>query len=561
MNIFLEISGIIGIATIVALVMQYLKQPLILGHILTGIIVGPAVLNILRSGETIEVFSHLGITSLLFIVGLGLSPRIMREVGRIALIAGIGQVVFTTIFGILIGYAFGFGWITSTYLAVAFTFSSTIIVSKILSDKKDTQKLYGKIAIGMLLVQDVIATIALIAVTASMTGNGLHETILYTLLKSVVIGGGIYFASAYILPKLTSSFARSQEFLFLFSIGWGLTVAALFYVSGLSIELGALAAGVALASSPYHYEIEAKMKLLRDFFIVIFFILLGSHLTADSLSQFVWPIVAYSAFILIGNPLIVMTLMGWVGYSKKTGFLTGLTVAQISEFSLILLILGIKASHLPSSYLSLATVVGMVTIALSAVMMIHAETLYRFCAPILGIFERRRTIPDTEKKETYDILLFGCHRVGSDFLPSILKRRKSYLVVDFDPQVIERLKRCDVHARYGDAGDDAFLESLRLDKIRLAISTIPDFETNALLLDKIRNQNQRAVIILIAQHLYEADHLYASGASYVVMPHHMGGNYAAMLVAKHGADPRVFEEEKRRHIHHLNARHLEGAWK
>lgn len=554
MDTFLEISVIIAIAAAVSLVMQLLRQPLILGHIITGIIVGPAVLDIIRSEQAIEVFSHLGITSLLFIVGLSLSPRVIREVGKVSLIAGLGQVAFTTIIGYFIGIAFGFTPVVSFILAVAFTFSSTIIISKLLSDKRDTNKLYGKISIGILLVQDIVATVAIIIIASVAGGGGVWDMIIEMLLKGILVGGSLYLAGVYLLPALTSVFARSQEFLFLFSIGWGVGLAALFYVFGLSVELGALAAGITLASSPYHYEISAKMKLLRDFFIVMFFILLGSQLTASNVSAFMWPIIAFSCFIIIGNPLIVMIIMGMMGYNKKTSFRTGLTVAQVSEFSLILIIFSISAGIVPPEYLTLATIIGIVTIAVSTVSILYADPLYYILAPILTVFERRRPLIHRDRNEQYYAILFGCHRVGSDFLPSLLKLKKSYIIIDFDPQVVANLKEKGIHARYGDAEDNEFLDTLNIDKSKLIISTIPDFEANEFLVNKIRKVNERAIVITIAQHIQEAQKLYADGASYVVMPHHMGGNYAAMLVGKHGHDMKTFNTERQKHIKHLEER-------
>jgi Kef-type K+ transport system membrane component KefB len=555
MEAFIEISVIIVIAACVALVFQLLKQPLVLGHIVTGIIAGPAVLNIIRSEQTIQVFSHLGITSLLFIVGLSLSPRVMRDVGKVALAAGLGQIVFTTILGYAIGFFLGFSAMVSLFLAVAFTFSSTIIVSKILSDKGDSNKLYGRIAIGMLLVQDVVATLALIFIASAKNEAGMAGILASSALKIILIAGSLYLISAYFLPALTRLFARSQEFLFLFSIGWGVGLAALFYAFGLSVELGALAAGVTLASSPYHYEIGAKMRMIRDFFIIMFFVLLGSQMSASNLSEFLWPVIAYSVFVIVGNPLIVMAIMGVMRYGKKTGFYTGLAMAQISEFSLILIILGIQHGYVPQTYLSLATIVGIVTIAFSTVMMLASDRMYAALSPLLSIFERKRPIPERAERGTYDIILFGCHRVGHDFLPTILKMRKRYLVVDFDPEIIRRLKARGIHARYGDAEDDALLDALRLDKMKLVISTIPDREPNEFLVNKIRKKNARAVIIAMAQRIKDAQKLYADGASYVIMPHHTGGNEAAMLVDKHGHDKKKFDLEKARHLRHLQDRY------
>lgn len=555
MNHFIELSTIIVIATCIALIMQYLKQPLILGHILTGIIVGPILLDLLQSKEVIEIFSSLGITALLFIVGLDLSPRVMREVGKVAVIAGIGQIVFTTLLGYGLGLLFGFPPVISIYLTFAFTFSSTIIISKLLADKKDTHKLYGKISIGMLLVQDLVATIALLLVTSALGGGETSSAFFILVSKMILIGGFLYLVSTFLLPKLTHTFARSQEFLLLFSIGWGLGISGLFQFLGLSVELGALAAGVCLASSAYHYEISSKMSILRDFFIVMFFVLLGSNLTIGNLETFITPIIGYSLFILIGNPFIVILILSAMRYTKRTAFLTGLTVAQISEFSLILLLLAYKSGQIPEAYLALATIVGMITISISSLMILHAERIYQALVPALRFFERSQTLNDTDTGDAFSAILFGCHRVGSDFLPSIHKKHPNFLVVDFDPQVVAQLKSRNIPVRYGDAGDEDFLEGLNMDKVKLIVSTIPDFETNALLLDRYRKRNRRGVAIVIAQHLYEAQKLYGNGASYVMMPHHMGGNYIAMLVGKYGANQTIFKLEKAKHLKHLSERH------
>lgn len=555
MNHFLELSLIIGIATGIALIMQFLKQPLILGHILTGILVGPAVLNLIQSKEVLEIFSNLGITALLFIVGLSLSPRVMKEVGKVSLFSGIGQVLFTSILGYGIGLLFKFSPIVSLYLAFAFTFSSTIIVSKLLSDKKDLHKLYGKISIGMLLVQDIIATIALLLITSTMNGGGALNAFFIIIAKVTVIGGLLYLVSTFFLPKLTKTFAQSQEFLLLFSVGWGIGISALFHLFGLSVELGALAAGVSLATSPYHYEISSKMKILRDFFIVMFFVLLGSQLTMGNITEFFWPIIVYSIFILIGNPIIIMIILGVMGYTKKTSFLAGLTVAQISEFSLILLMLAEKSGQLPEKYLSFATIIGMITIAGSSLLILRAEQIYEAIKPLLTIFERKTPITDTSSRESFSTILFGCHRVGSDFLPSIQKMHSRFLIVDFDPKIVAQLKAQEIPVRYGDASDDDFLETLQIEKAKLLISTIPDFESNALILERYRKQNKKGIAILIAQHLYEAEQLYKDGASYVMMPHHMGGNYISMLVGKYGANQSVFQTEKTKHLKHLSERH------
>jgi len=554
MDTFIELSIILALATVVALVMQRLKLPLILGHILTGVAAGPLWFDIIRSEETITIFSKLGITALLFIVGLSLRPKVVREVGRVAVVAGVGQVVITTVLGFLLARAFGIDIVPSVYLAIALTFSSTIIISKILSDKNDIGTLYGKIAIGILLVQDVIATGVLIIISTLNQGGALSDAFFIIGLKTAGLGFLLYVVSVFILPRLTKLFAESQEFLFLFSIGWGVGLAAIFHLMGLSVEIGALLAGVTLASSPYQYEISAKMKLLRDFFIILFFVSLGAQLEFGDVQMLAWPAAILSLFVLIGNPLIVMTIMGLMGYSKKTGFFAGLSVAQISEFSLLLVIIGVGAGQVPHSILALTTIVGIVTFTLSAILLLNAESIYRFIAPALSIFERRGVRLDRNRRERIEAVLFGCHRVGQDFLPSLVRLNVPYLVVDFDPAVIQSLEEKHIPCRYGDAEDNEFLDELGLKRLKVVVSTLPDFDANACILSKLRKVNPDAIAILMAHTVEEAQLLYRDGASYVILPHFLGGNHAALMMDKFGDDLRKYAVEAKRHLAHLEAR-------
>ncbi|MFH1078198.1 MAG: cation:proton antiporter [Patescibacteria group bacterium] len=556
MDTFFEIGLILAIATVVAVVMQRIRLPLILGYILTGILVGPVVFDLLRSEQTITVFSEFGITALLFIVGLGLSPKVMRDVGRVALVAGIGQIVFTSLFGFLLVRAFGFPFLPALYVAVALTFSSTIIVSKLLSDRNDLERLYGRIAIGFLLVQDVAAVAILILVTsfAGASGTPVPETLALLVAKACFMAAVLIVMSLWVLPRLTRLFATSQEFLFVFSIGWGVGLSALFHQLGLSAEIGALAAGVTLASSPFHHEIAAKMKMLRDFFIVMFFILLGSQLSVAGIGQVAVPALVLSFFVLVGNPLIVMAILGAMRYTRKTGFYAGLTVAQVSEFSFILLLLGVQTGHVPQEAVTLITLVAIITIAGSSLMILQADRIYAFLAPSLGVFERSSAIPERRTRERVDALLLGCHRVGSDFLQTLDHLKMKTLVVDFDPIVVDRLKAKGVHCRYGDAGDNEFLGDIAMDKLKLVVSTVPDFDTNEFVLAKIRRVNAKAIVIALAHTSAQANILYRDGATYVIMPHHLGGNVAAMLVERLGHDARKYEIHRRRHLKHLAGR-------
>lgn len=553
-HIFIELSFVLLIATVVAGLMQFFKQPLIIGHIVTGLLVGPYFLDLIHSNETIEIFSQLGIALLIFIIGLSLSPRVIKEVGKVSLITGIGQVLFTSLIGFVISRAIGFTLVASAYISIALTFSSTIIILKLLSDKKDLGRLYGRIATGFLLVQDIIAMIILIATTSLSQDKDLLTLAIESVLKGSGLLALLFFVTIFVLPKLTSFFARSQEFLFIFAISWGLGVAALFQLSGFSIEIGALFAGIVLANSPYSLEISARMRPLRDFFIVLFFIMLGAQMQIENISNLILPAIIFSLFILIGNPIIVMALMGYLGYNKKTSFKAGLTVAQISEFSLILVVLGHRVGHLSPDIVSLVTAVGLITIAASTYYILYSDKLYEYLAPYLSIFERKNRTKETMPQEEHDIILIGFDSVGHDFIDSFKKLKSRFLVVDYNPEIIDKLTEQGINCRYGDADDNELLEELGLEKAKMVISTITDFKVNALILGHVRRVNRRAVVILKSDQISEAAELYSKGASYVMMPHYLGGEHTCTLISKHGFDLSEFTKERARHRKYLEKR-------
>ncbi len=549
-GIFAEISLILAIATVIAALTQLLKQPIIIGHILTGILVGPAVLNLVKSTETVELFSHIGVALLLFIIGLGLNPRVIKEVGKVALLTGLGQIVVTSIIGFGLARLLGFSSVVALYIAVGLTFSSTIIILKILSDKKEQHRLYGKITTGFLLVQDIIAITILMAVSSLAQEQTSTLTVALTLAKGMAALGILVFISVYILPRLANFISRSQEFLFLFSLGWGLGIASLAAILGFSFEIGALAAGVALASTPYSYEISSRMRPLRDFFVILFFIILGTSVSLTSSAGILLPVVLFSAYVLLGNPLLMMALMGSLGYTKKTSFKAGLTVAQISEFSLILILLGNRLGHLPDGVVAIMTLVGIITIAGSTYMMLYDDQLYRKLAPWLGVFERGKLKRVGADDKPHDIVLFGYKAGGHGFIKAFKRLGRSYLVVDYDPETIDHLKAQDIDCQYGDANDPEFLEELNLGRVRLVIINLTDFATNALIVDETRARSRRAIVIAMTKtddKIEEALELYDRGASYVMMPRYLSSLKVGNLLKRYEFNASGFERAAGRH--------------
>ncbi len=554
-SIFIQISLVLGVAVAISLIMRLLRQPLIIGYIITGIIVGPAVFGIVQKGDALESFAHIGVALLLFIVGLGLHPKMIREVGGVAIVTGLGQIIFTSVIGWVIAIMLGYTPLVALYIAIAFTFSSTIIILRLLYSKEDQDTLYGRIAIGFLLVQDFVALVMIIFLASSRGGATDIQLFLATiLLKVLIVTAAVVLLIKFIVPLADKALAQSRELLFIFAIGTCLIFASLFNYLGFSQELGALIAGVILSFSPYHREIATRLQPLRDFFLITFFIVLGAGMHFGDISTSWLMIAVFSVFILIGNPLIVFIIMTRMGYSKRTGFFAGLTVAQISEFSLILLAMGAEVGHIPAVILGPATMVGLITIGISSYMITYNHTLYRWLEGFLTFLapaKKPRREMGLPRMKKLDVLVLGAHRLGGGIIKILKKMRVKFLVVDHDPQVISFLEKSKIPSLFGSADDAAFLDQIQLKDTKLIISTIPDFETNNFVVQYAKRRAPHANVICVANHSSHAKDLYAAGATYVVMPPYLGRKYIIDLVRRNKLNTKKYHHERAHHVKDL----------
>jgi Kef-type K+ transport system membrane component KefB/voltage-gated potassium channel Kch len=535
MSLFTEFGILIGLATLVALVMRYFKQPLMIGYIITGLLAGPFVFGILHSTETLSFFSEIGIAILLFTVGLNINPKIIKDFGKVVLVSGLGQIILTFVFGYLLSLALGFTPLVAFYLGCALTFSSTIVVLKLISDKADLDSLYAKISIGILLIQDLVAIFLLFLVPIFSTSNFTVAFLLNKLSLGLLAVALILFFSVVVFPKINNFISESEELLLLLSIAWGIGVAVLFKVIGFSLESGALAAGAALATLPSRHEINARLSPLRDFFLVLFFVSLGTQISLKGIFTVIPLALIFSAFVLFGKSLIITSLLGFLGYKKKTSFQTGTINAQVSEFSLIFLALGLKLGHVSNEVLSLVTLIGLITILGSTYFVTYSEKIYRSISGFLNIFQRKHIHEQEITDESYPMILFGTGRIGYDFFELFKHNKKNFLVVDHNPNIIEQLKEQHANVLHGDASDLDLLESINFQQAKLIVSTIPHLETNLLIarvVNKQRPDPDDTILIAVSHSVDDALALYDSGYDYVVLPHFLGGSFAVELVQK-----------------------------
>ncbi len=535
-TVFYEIATIMALATLLGLVGQKLRQPLIIMFLAAGILAGPSLLGIIKSYDQIELFAQIGIALLLFIVGLKLDLHLIRTTGPVALATGLGQIAFTSAIGLLIALGLGMTLISAAYVAVALTFSSTIIIVKLLSDKKEIDSLHGQIAIGILIVQDIAAILALVLLTSLGSTLSADDSVIVIFLFITAKGLGLLavvgLLMKFVLPALTKRLAYSQEMLIMFAISWAVLLGAISELLGFGKEVGAFLAGVSLASTGYRDVIGGRLTSLRDFLLLFFFIDLGARLDWSTFGAQLEASMLFSVFVLIGKPLIVLVIMGIMGYRRRTASLAGLTVAQISEFSLIVVALGGSLGHITAEVRGLITLVGVVTIFASTYMILFSGPLYNLLSGVLKIFERRHPFREEQAccvqgESSVDVILVGLGSYGSGLAEHILRRNRTLIGVDFDPAALERWRAHGISVFYGDIADPELHEHLPFDRARWVVSTIRSLELNLGLIELLRTRGYRDKVAVTAASQEEADRLEKAGAQVVFRPFRDAAEQAA----------------------------------
>lgn len=534
---FYSISLFLVVAAVFGIIAKFLKQPVLIGYLFAGLAL--AYLGLIRDTEGLEALGKIGIALLLFLVGLEMNIRELPTLGKVAMFTGLGQIIFTSILGFLISLLLGYGIIPSVYIAVALTFSSTIIIVKLLAEKGDLGSLYGKIAIGFLLVQDFVAILILMFLAGLKQGDASVLQFLFIGVKALLLLGVVWFLSKKILPYIFNKFvATSPEVMFVGSIAWALGVSALVGGPlGFSFEIGGFLAGLALSNLPEHLNIASKTRPLRDFFLTIFFLVLGSQLLIHDIGSIVFPAIIFSLFILIGNPLIVLIIMGVMKYKKRTSFLASVTVAQISEFSFILMAMGYSLGHFGEKEVAVVVLVGVVTMTASTYLILGADKIYLKIKKYLSIFERKNSREEvlvTEADLDNHVVLIGGGRTGKSLITYLKKTRTPFIVVDYNPKVFSNLAAEKISVILGDVDDSDVLDLAKIEKARLVISAAPTIHDNLALLEYVKNLKIKPLVIVKAGTRDEALKLYEAGAAYVLLPEIIAGEYLRHIFVSHG---------------------------
>lgn len=500
--------------------------PGIMACILAGLLLGPG-LGLVQVSPIIHTIAEVGTVLLLFLVGLELSVDKIRDVGKVAVVAGLGQVAFTACAGFWIGLALGYPPVESLMIAMALTFSSTVVVVKLLEQKGDLDALYGRMAVGIFLVQDLVVIVALTVLSGLGSEGGFEAgALLHGLLRSfggmAVLLAAAVVSSRWLLPRPAAWIARSSEGSLVWALVWCFVFVALADAVHLSHEIGGFLAGMSLAQLPYNEDLRLRLRPLMNFAVAIFFVALGVQMELGAALRD-WPsALVLSLFVLLGNPLIFLYLIVWCGYGERTAFLAGVTVAQISEFSFIFIAMAAESGLVDRSAVAVTALVGLITIAGSSYLILYNGPLYER-ARRLGLLRwlraARQDDPDegSGADDRGHVVVVGMNAMGRKLVRGLADWGAVVVAVDSDHAKLEGLP-CRVVL--GSADHLEVLQQARVASAALVVTALRIQVSNELLARRCRDLG-----VPVAVHLFDrsvADEVENLVPDYVINPKEVG---------------------------------------
>ncbi|MCK9376662.1 MAG: cation:proton antiporter [Syntrophobacterales bacterium] len=575
----LGLLSAIGVSIIAATVLAYLayltKQPLLLAYIAAGAVIGPKFgFGWVQSEADIRTIAHIGLILLLFMIGLELDLKKLKESGKDLITTGVLQFVLCAALGLgffmLLGFTIGEpyeyrifgvkvlgGEYDLLYLAVCMALSSTTIVVKLLYEKFELDTLAGRLTLGVLVFQDIWAIVVL-SIQSSLANPQLLA-ILQDFAEAGLVVVISLALSKYVLGYVFRKIARLPELVLVASLGWCFLIAGLAGEFGLSMEMGALIAGVAISTFPYNLDIIAKIVSIRDFFITLFFVALGMAIPnpLDNLGMF---LVAGAAalFLVASRFLSVYPILYFLKNGNRVSLLTSINLSQLSEFALVITVIGVKEKHIVPDIQTIITFVFVMTSVASTYMIKFSNPLQKVLGRGLAAigFKDLVSAPPETAKEPKDIALLGFFRVASALLREVEDAapdlKDKMLVVDFNPGVLQKLPEHGVKVVYGDISNPETLHHADLEEAKIVISTIPDEilvgTNNQRLIDTIKKMAPEARIIVTAESPLRALRLYEAGADYVYLPNQLAARHLLEVVARlfRGEEVVLQEEEMAR---------------
>lgn len=566
-NIFVQLGVILGISSVLGYGVVRFKLPLLIAYLIGGLMIALTTIFDPRASEVLHFLPEVGIAFVLFLIGMELDLREIKSLGKSILLAGTLQIAITTVLGASLAKVLGFGSIESWYLGVGLAFSSTILVIKLLIDKKDEGSLYGKLAVGILVLEDLLAVMLLVILSVSDSALGLGFQQAFPLLalisKATVLFAVVLILSRYVLPSIFKAVSRQNELLFITALAWCFIYISFAIFLGFSVVIGAFLAGMALANSPFHYQIQGRIKPLREFFVALFFVYLGTQVDFSTIGK-IYPLTLFfTGYTLLIKPTIFLLLLGIFGFRKHTMFQTALSLTHISEFSLIILLVGFKSGVISQSALTtiaLSTVMSMIA---ASVLITNSGKLYKRLKGFLSFFERKNYKHALERWDHFQnlegyVIVIGARKVGGEIVKLLKKEKIPQIVLDFNPHQVDILIKEKIPVLYGDMGDPEVLDGLNLQNARMIISTSASMEDNKLLLEELKLRQINIPVIVRAETADEAQSLYKAGADFVIIPEILAGDFLVEKLKDHLPNGSFFKNRAEIELEKLSRKTL--AW-
>ena len=571
-NDLLSSIGIcVGAAALLALIGWRLRQPLILAYLVTGVVIGPHVLNFVKDQASIQTVAEIGLILLLFIIGLEIDLKKLASAGAPVLLTGALQVPICIALGwgffFLIGQRNAPHNYSLLYLAACMSLSSTLVVVKLLYDKFELDTLPGRITLGVLVIQDLWA-VGMLAVQPNLENPDFFPLAL-SLLKGALLVVGALNISKYLLPYLFRSVAKAPELVLVSALAWCFFLAGTAQAIGLSREMGALIAGVSLSTFPYNLDVMAKAVSIRDFFVTLFFVALGMQIPVPSL-EVVEIALAASAFVIVSR-LSVVPILYWLRLGHRASLIPAINLAQVSEFSIVIASLGLVRQQIGPDVVTIVIITFAITSVVSTYMIQSSHAVQKVLSGLLKVVRIRDLDSATDAQERSEgrhetVVFLGFFRDASSILHEFehavdAAASKDFLnkilVIDFNPSVMRELRNRGISCIYGDVAHADTLRHAGIEQAELVISSITDDilrgTNNLRMLKNIRAACPKARVMLTTEHIPQALNFYATGADLVYVPRiHSAPQVAAML--KRGLDE-GFDKIRAEEIEHLSQRH------
>lgn len=565
-NLFIQLALILGLSSILGFIMVKFKLPILIAYLLGGLLIASTAIFDPVSSPILRFLPEIGIAFVLFLIGMELDLREIKSLGVPIITAGFLQIIITSLGGFILAQAFNLGFIESVYLGVGLSFSSTIVVIKLLLEKRDLTSLYGKLSVGILLLEDLLAVLILLGLTVSPSifHLGLQQALplIAFVFKVFLLFGAALILNRFVLPAIFNSVSSSSELLFLTALSFLFIYVSYALALGFSVVIGAFLAGVALASSPYHYHIQGRVKPLRDFFVALFFVYLGTQAKFNDLFNVYPLVIIFTLYALLVKPMIFLLVLGGFGFRKHTMFQTAINLSQISEFSLIILLVGLQSGLASSGALTIITLSLIISTLFSSIMVSHTNSLYKIAKHFVALFERKRIHNQAEESVNSSVIdhivVIGGHRIGGEIINYLKKEGVPIMVLDFNPYQVDKLTRQGVKVIYGDISDPEVFQSLNLENARMIISTSSDVDDNKILLEELKQRKVAVPVITRATTLEDAKLLYKKGASYVIIPTLLAGEYVVEKLKNHLSDKDYFKDRPKIELEKLHKKTL--AW-